>query len=251
VRAWALHDPAAKLVTQAPKSRDCDMIARRCAAADEGTALVFNCQMGRGRTTTAMIIAALVRCRLHPQQQPRCTLTMQTSCSEDERLMLQGDYAVVRSLVRVVEGGKEAKADADKVRCAALRALLCWRAHRTMQIIDCCSHMQNLREAILGYRRALGQEVRVDLRRSAGPVLTAQHCTARLTRSVEMRRFYAAWSTWSDTTRSSRLPRMCITPLLTVPPSTLRMARFKPGWTSAPSCIASFGGCCGVTPWAR
>ena len=69
MRAWGLHDSAAKLVTQAPKSRDCDMIARRCAAADEGTALVFNCQMGRGRTTTAMIIAALVRCRLHPQQQ--------------------------------------------------------------------------------------------------------------------------------------------------------------------------------------
>jgi hypothetical protein len=92
------------------------MIARRCAAADEGTALVFNCQMGRGRTTTAMIIAALVRCRLHPEQQPRCTLTTQTSSSEDEKLMLQGDYAVVRSLVRVVEGGKEAKAAADKVR---------------------------------------------------------------------------------------------------------------------------------------
>ncbi len=119
MRAWGLHDSAAKLVTQAPKSRDCDMIARRCAAADEGTALVFNCQMGRGRTTTAMIIAALVRCRLHPQQQARCTLTTQTSCSEDEKLMLQGDYAVVRSLVRVVEGGKEAKAAADKVRCVA------------------------------------------------------------------------------------------------------------------------------------
>lgn len=77
---------------------------------------MFNCQMGRGRTTTAMIIAALVRCRLHPEQQPRLSLTRQTSSSEDERLMLQGDYAVVRSLVRVVEGGKEAKEAADKVR---------------------------------------------------------------------------------------------------------------------------------------
>jgi len=62
-----------------------------------------------------MIIAALVRCRLQPEQQPSCTLASQTSSSEDEKLMLEGDYAVVRSLVRVVEGGKEAKAAADKV----------------------------------------------------------------------------------------------------------------------------------------
>ena len=93
------------------------MIARRCAAADEGTALIFNCQMGRGRTTTAMIIAALVRCRLHAApQQHSAPSTAAASGSEDDKLMLEGDYAVVRSLVRVVEGGKEAKAAADKAR---------------------------------------------------------------------------------------------------------------------------------------
>ena len=88
---------------------------------------MFNCQMGRGRTTTAMIIASLVRYRLQPEQQPRLSLTRQMSSSEDERLMLQGDYAVVRSLVRVVEGGKEAKEAADKVRFGWL--LACCSVH--------------------------------------------------------------------------------------------------------------------------
>jgi hypothetical protein len=140
------------------------MIARRCAAADEGTALVFNCQMGRGRTTTAMIIAALVRCRLHAApQQHSAPSAAAASGSEDDKLMLEGDYAVVRSLVRVVEGGKEAKAAADKARARVSRGA-CVAAEASLivlqrQIIDSCAHMQNLREAILSYRRALGQEV--------------------------------------------------------------------------------------------
>ena len=113
---------------QAPKCLDCDMIASRCAAADESTALVFNCQMGRGRTTTAMIIAALVHCRLHPMQQPGCMLPARQASTEEERLMLQGDYAVVRSLVRVIEGGKEAKTTADKVRSPAAAVVLCCAA---------------------------------------------------------------------------------------------------------------------------
>lgn len=95
------------------------MIAGRCAAADEGTALIFNCQMGRGRTTTAMIIASLVRARLHPPLAQPAPSAASVLGSDDDKLMLQGDYAVVRSLVRVVEGGKEAKAAADKVRMPA------------------------------------------------------------------------------------------------------------------------------------
>ena len=78
--------------------------------------------MGRGRTTTAMIIASLVRSRLHPAQQPRGLLATRATGSDDDAQMLQGDYAVVRSLVRVVEGGKVAKATADKARAGAAHA---------------------------------------------------------------------------------------------------------------------------------
>jgi hypothetical protein len=63
-----------------------------------------------------MIIAALVRCRLHPAPTQQTLLSASSPSSDDDKLMLQGDYAVVRSLVRVVEGGKEAKAAADKAR---------------------------------------------------------------------------------------------------------------------------------------
>jgi len=183
--------PALSRLTQAPKSRDCDLIARRCAAADEGTALIFNCQMGRGRTTTAMIIAALVRCRLHPEQQPQLSLTRQTSSSEDERLMLQGDYAVVRSLVRVVEGGKEAKEAADKVRLDCYVASCSLNLRRAADYRLLFAHAKSSR----GYS---GLPSRVGSR-GALPVACSQvsalSCAPhRPMRSAERRRYYAALS---------------------------------------------------------
>ena len=51
--------PAALCDTQAPKDADFDRIVAQVASASRGTAFVFNCQMGRGRTTTGMIIASL------------------------------------------------------------------------------------------------------------------------------------------------------------------------------------------------
>ena len=126
---------------KAPKGSDCDAIASRCIAADESTALIFNCQMGRGRTTTAMVIASLVRQRLRGSPLLLPPLPARPAPLEDEDAPFRrGDYAVIRSLVRVVDGGKEAKQVVD-------------------EMIDRCSHLQNLREAILTYRRGLGQEV--------------------------------------------------------------------------------------------
>jgi len=149
---------------QAPKETDCDEIVRRCTAADQSTAFVANCQMGRGRTTTAMILAALVYQRLHPQL--RLTVSsppVPDSGVDDDDALRRGEYAVIRSLVRVVENGKQAKETVDE---ACL--LLCMPHHRVLtllvsvtsseQVIDRCAHMQNLREAILAYRRGLMQE---------------------------------------------------------------------------------------------
>jgi len=48
---------------KAPKERDFVFLVRRLWQQPAGTALVFNCQMGRGRTSTGMIIASLLLLR--------------------------------------------------------------------------------------------------------------------------------------------------------------------------------------------
>lgn len=48
---------------KAPKERDFVFLVRRLWQQPSGTALVFNCQMGRGRTSTGMIIASLLLLR--------------------------------------------------------------------------------------------------------------------------------------------------------------------------------------------
>lgn len=48
---------------KAPKSADFAVLAGRAWQPPPGAALVFNCQMGRGRTTTGMIIASLLHLR--------------------------------------------------------------------------------------------------------------------------------------------------------------------------------------------
>lgn len=48
---------------KAPKDADFALLTKRLWNLPEGAALVFNCQMGRGRTTTGMIIASLLYLR--------------------------------------------------------------------------------------------------------------------------------------------------------------------------------------------
>jgi len=45
---------------KAPKEGDFDNLVRRISQVDMETEIVFNCQMGRGRTTTGMVISTLV-----------------------------------------------------------------------------------------------------------------------------------------------------------------------------------------------
>ncbi len=45
---------------KAPKTSDFAILAARAWDPPEGAALMYNCQMGRGRTTTGMIIASLI-----------------------------------------------------------------------------------------------------------------------------------------------------------------------------------------------
>ena len=46
---------------KAPRECDFDAMLNELRGTDENTACVFNCQMGKGRTTTGMIVACLIR----------------------------------------------------------------------------------------------------------------------------------------------------------------------------------------------
>ncbi|XP_028800974.1 paladin isoform X2 [Neltuma alba] len=130
---------------KSPKEMDFDALVHKISQADVNTEVIFNCQMGRGRTTTGMVIATLVYLnRIGDSGFPRSSsIGRISSCTTDvdvadhmrnsEEAIRRGEYAVVRSLVRVLEGGVEGKRQVDK-------------------IIDKCASMQNLREAIAAYR---------------------------------------------------------------------------------------------------
>nr|CAD1841606.1 unnamed protein product [Ananas comosus var. bracteatus] len=103
----------------------------RISQADIETEIVFNCQMGRGRTTTGMVIATLVYLNRIGASGIRRTNSIGKIFT-----ICRGEYGVIRSLIRVLEGGVEGKRQVDKV-------------------IDKCDSMQNLREAIGTYRNSI------------------------------------------------------------------------------------------------
>jgi hypothetical protein len=138
---------------------------------------VVGTQMGRGRTTTGMVIGCLLALRrarptLGPPpprpaagapdwfvaapaaaadpRSPRGGAPAATAASvaaSEEEEFRAGRFAAVRSLLRALRRGREAKAALDSV-------------------LDACSVMQNLREAIASYRGRLVHEAN-DMRRQA------------------------------------------------------------------------------------
>ncbi|KAL2661141.1 hypothetical protein AAZV13_03G184600 [Glycine max] len=131
---------------KSPKELDFDILVNKISQADVNTEIVFNCQMGRGRTTTGMVIATLVYLnRIGASGFPRSNsigriFQSMTNVADhlpnSEEAIRRGEYAVIRSLIRVLEGGVEGKRQVDKV-------------------IDKCASMQNLREAIATYRNSI------------------------------------------------------------------------------------------------
>ncbi|DBA95417.1 TPA: hypothetical protein ACH3X3_013289 [Trebouxia sp. C0006] len=120
---------------KAPKEKDFALLMRRLWKPPEGAALIFNCQMGRGRTSTGMIIASLLQLRrplktvdlpTEPQEglpswfvgtsPPAGSSPMRTTSDVTlEGELKSGKYGVVRSLLRVLEGGTASKALLDSV----------------------------------------------------------------------------------------------------------------------------------------
>ncbi|XP_045796771.1 paladin-like [Trifolium pratense] len=131
---------------KSPKELDFDILVNKISQADVSSEIIFNCQMGRGRTTTGMVIATLVYLnRIGASGIPRSNsmgrifqymANVADHLPSSEEAIRRGEYAVIRSLVRVLEGGVDGKRQVDKV-------------------IDKCASMQNLREAIGTYRNSI------------------------------------------------------------------------------------------------
>ncbi|XP_068662565.1 uncharacterized protein [Aristolochia californica] len=131
---------------KSPKERDFDLLVHRISESDINIDIIFNCQMGRGRTTTGMVIATLVYLnRIGASGITRTNsigkvfdygADVADNMPNTEEAIRRGEYAVIRSLIRVLEGGVEGKRQVDKV-------------------IDQCASMQNLREAIATYRNSI------------------------------------------------------------------------------------------------
>lgn len=156
---------------KAPEGDDFETLMKKCWTPPEGAAMVFNCQMGRGRTTTGMVIGCLLYLRrvqsmlapppsasrealpnwwqlsVHQDGTPLPLATRTSASFEEDEELKAGFFAAIRSLLRALERGKEAKLALDLV-------------------LDACSAMQNLREAIASYRARLFYESN-DMRRQS------------------------------------------------------------------------------------
>eukprot|EP00963_Diacronema_lutheri_P007046 scaffold625_cov324-Pavlova_lutheri.AAC.80 len=123
---------------KAPVERDIDTLTRRASQFSNDSCFVFNCQMGRGRTTTGMVIACLVQAR--EMRDAGMVLPFHATSVAEVRTEMEalkaGEFGVVRSLLRVLDSGNEGKLMLDAV-------------------IDACDAMQNLRESILNYRSSI------------------------------------------------------------------------------------------------
>merc|ERR550532_3978102 len=98
-----------------------------------GTGAHFNCQMGKGRTTTGMVLACLITTKLMNQ-----TITAQTTNTGD-----QGDASSSANKPGTLENG-EYEIINNLVAALASNAM----KKEIDYVIDACDHMQNLRKCI-------------------------------------------------------------------------------------------------------
>ena len=124
-----------------PEKQDFDALVERVKqTSSKNVKFVFNCQMGRGRTTTGMVVGCLL-CTWLLWDQLFIPLKNDTPVNQfsEENVLLAGHYQIITELRRLLKTGQPTKQQLDAV-------------------IDRCGVFQNLREAIypllLQYRAA-------------------------------------------------------------------------------------------------
>jgi len=122
---------------QSPEMKDFDhlvdsllpLLIEHRANPHETLSFVFNCQMGRGRTTTGMVVCCLLLGIINPDYYAFLDQRYPTLWSNDDSELMKGNYQCVSQLRSVLSDGRSAK-------------------HRIDLVLEACSKMQNLRTAI-------------------------------------------------------------------------------------------------------
>lgn len=113
----------------APELKDFDQVLKCLSSADNATGLVFNCQLGRGRTTTGMVLAVMLQKFINVV--PRAPVLPAPNLLGKEHQ--EDQFVAVHNIGRIVARAAEAKTIVDEA-------------------LDRCAHLQNLRDAIIQRR---------------------------------------------------------------------------------------------------
>ena len=164
----------------APEEKDFDQLvaelrATALACTDE-TALVFNCQMGRGRTTTGMVCGSILLLAVRGWKPPPSAPKALPTATSDGRNLVRGEFKGILQLLALMDeelqpaaaaaavgaaaggggpgGGKLARRGSTMVMPAGvgLQAKLL-----ADECIDACAHAQNMVEAIVACQQSAGK----------------------------------------------------------------------------------------------
>lgn len=144
----------------APEEADFDQLVNElktiaCKGVSSGTALVFNCQMGRGRTTTGMVCGSILLLAARGWTAPPDAPKKLPEPTAQERDRKRGEFASILELLRLVDGAalsSSAAAAGMKTEGRGLNAKLL-----VDQCCDDCGHAQNMVEAIVQCTDAAGK----------------------------------------------------------------------------------------------
>ena len=107
---------------KAPQDKDFDAALTAMRNTDADTACIFNCQMGKGRTTTGMILAVLLKDILFGDTSIKYykndKVTKEEFPDEDEYLeerAKRGQYEVLDNISKYIPGVDEGKAHIDHI----------------------------------------------------------------------------------------------------------------------------------------
>ena len=135
----------------APEEQDFDQLVSELreiaytGLADD-VALVFNCQMGRGRTTTGMVCGSILLLASRGWQPPPDTPRLPEPAASGHNLK-RGEYTAVLELLRLVDSATQTDASAA---AGVVKEDRGWRAKALVdQCCDDCGHAQNMVEAIV------------------------------------------------------------------------------------------------------
>jgi hypothetical protein len=94
--------------------------------------VIFNCQLGRSRSTMGMVICCLVQSKLLKNEKLLEKVNLYNE-KDSNSIYLKGEYSVIQNLVLLLFSGKKSKSQVDSA-------------------IDQCSHIFNFRESIFEFK---------------------------------------------------------------------------------------------------